>query len=228
MQHQDERLLRILDLLDDVSARSRRISGSMGAGFFGLAQAKYIIGPGRLTQLQFDQRMQAVATIEHAGDDGDDGMRLVRSDVANPAAAAKPAVPKAADAEPAESAAPAAEPVPGGAGLRRRRDRGSGEGDAEPSSELVPDVTEPLVDSQPSPSPSPPQSPSVLPSQPTAPPAPQKPAHNDPINWFGVLVPSQLRNSQRSFKDGLAEMIDLANTKAELHRLIDEYMASAQ
>nr|KAJ3419412.1 hypothetical protein HK105_006992 [Polyrhizophydium stewartii] len=199
MQHQDERLLRILDLLDDVSARSRRISGSMGAGFFGLAQAKYIIGPGRLTQLQFDQRMQAVATIEHAGDDGDDGMRLVRSDVANPAAAAKPAVPKAADAEPAESAAPAAEPVPGGAGLRRRRDRGSGEGDAEPSSELVPDVTEPL-----------------------------KPAHNDPINWFGVLVPSQLRNSQRSFKDGLAEMIDLANTKAELHRLIDEYMASAQ
>ena len=43
---------------------------------------------------------------------------------------------------------------------------------------------------------------------------------HDPLNWFGILVPPALRNSQVGFKDAVADLIPaLANLSREMREV---------
>ncbi|CAG8501289.1 11504_t:CDS:2, partial [Acaulospora colombiana] len=45
----------------------------------------------------------------------------------------------------------------------------------------------------------------------------------DPLNWFGVLIPLSLRESQRHFKQGLLGMINIINLRNEILKKEVEY-----
>ncbi|CAG8441245.1 6976_t:CDS:2 [Diversispora eburnea] len=45
----------------------------------------------------------------------------------------------------------------------------------------------------------------------------------DPLNWFGVLVPPSLRESQRHFKQGLTSIINIINLRNEIINKEAEY-----
>ncbi|RHZ79075.1 hypothetical protein Glove_152g103 [Diversispora epigaea] len=47
----------------------------------------------------------------------------------------------------------------------------------------------------------------------------------DPLNWFGVLVPSSLRESQRHFKQGFTGIINIINLRNEIIHKEAEYQA---
>lgn len=42
------------------------------------------------------------------------------------------------------------------------------------------------------------------------------PAQQDPLNWFGILVPHSLRTAQASFKEGLKLAADMANLQTRI------------
>jgi hypothetical protein len=42
------------------------------------------------------------------------------------------------------------------------------------------------------------------------------PSRLDPVNWFGVLVPSSLKNSQSNFQQFLLESMGLINIRTQL------------
>ncbi|XP_063242585.1 coiled-coil domain-containing protein 115-like [Bacillus rossius redtenbacheri] len=45
----------------------------------------------------------------------------------------------------------------------------------------------------------------------------------DPLQWFGVLVPRNLRQAQSSFRGALEWAVDAANVQLRLHRCQDQY-----
>jgi len=44
-------------------------------------------------------------------------------------------------------------------------------------------------------------------------------AKNDPIRWFGILVPRSLKLSQKKFKSCLDLVVEIANLQLEVDRL---------
>ncbi|KAG5514024.1 hypothetical protein PMAC_000646 [Pneumocystis sp. 'macacae'] len=46
-----------------------------------------------------------------------------------------------------------------------------------------------------------------------------KNAFEDPLNWFGILVPHELREAQKYFRDGLKEVAHMAHLQVMLHKL---------
>lgn len=46
----------------------------------------------------------------------------------------------------------------------------------------------------------------------------------DPLNWFGVLVPQSLRQSQSSFKQAVDHAVNIANLKLKIARLQEDYV----
>ena len=46
---------------------------------------------------------------------------------------------------------------------------------------------------------------------------------NDPIKWFGVLVPSSLRQSQSSFQQVLEIVVEIVNTRMEAAETMKEF-----
>ena len=49
--------------------------------------------------------------------------------------------------------------------------------------------------------------------------SPTAASNNDPIRWFGILVPQSLRMSQRRFKSSLDLVVEIANLQLEIGRL---------
>lgn len=47
----------------------------------------------------------------------------------------------------------------------------------------------------------------------------------DPLNWFGIIVPNSLRQSQTCFKQCLSKIIQTANTLQEIKRKLNEIEA---
>ena len=45
----------------------------------------------------------------------------------------------------------------------------------------------------------------------------------DPLKWFGVLVPSTLRQSQKDFRRAVESSVRLVNYQDELMKIVDEY-----
>jgi hypothetical protein len=50
-------------------------------------------------------------------------------------------------------------------------------------------------------------------------------ADRDPIKWFGVLVPQHLRNSQATFKKGVASAVGAARAVVAMQQHYDRYVA---
>ena len=48
---------------------------------------------------------------------------------------------------------------------------------------------------------------------------------SDPLKWFGLLVPDSLRKGQKSFQCAINDIILVANSKKKLGRLICDFMA---
>ena len=46
----------------------------------------------------------------------------------------------------------------------------------------------------------------------------------DPLRWFGLLVPTSLRQGQNYFKAAVGSSVELTNLKLKLDAIIDEYM----
>ncbi|XP_033763141.1 coiled-coil domain-containing protein 115-like [Pecten maximus] len=46
----------------------------------------------------------------------------------------------------------------------------------------------------------------------------------DPLNWFGVLVPQSLRQSQASFKQAVEQAVNIANLKLKIAELRKDYI----
>ena len=46
----------------------------------------------------------------------------------------------------------------------------------------------------------------------------------DPLHWFGVLVPTSLKQGQSCFQNAIRNSVELANLKMKLDKIIDEYM----
>lgn len=56
--------------------------------------------------------------------------------------------------------------------------------------------------------------------------AAQSSPKNDPLRWFGVLVPQSLRRSQKCFINALEVIVDVANEQSHLAAALDAYRAS--
>uniref|UniRef100_A0A8C2UVA8 Vacuolar ATPase assembly protein VMA22 n=2 Tax=Chinchilla lanigera TaxID=34839 RepID=A0A8C2UVA8_CHILA len=52
---------------------------------------------------------------------------------------------------------------------------------------------------------------------PTKTPEPELSVPQDPLNWFGILVPHSLRQAQASFQDGLQLAADIANLQTRIN-----------
>ncbi len=50
---------------------------------------------------------------------------------------------------------------------------------------------------------------------------------SDPIKWFGVLVPSSLRQSQQAFKQVLETAVDIINIRREWLESLEEYRTTS-
>ncbi|XP_077510533.1 vacuolar ATPase assembly protein VMA22-like [Amblyomma americanum] len=57
-------------------------------------------------------------------------------------------------------------------------------------------------------------------------PPPERPTPNDPLRWFGVLVPQSLRRSQKCFVNALEVIMDVANEQSRFAAEMDAYRAS--
>uniref|UniRef100_A0A023G140 Vacuolar ATPase assembly protein VMA22 n=1 Tax=Amblyomma parvum TaxID=251391 RepID=A0A023G140_AMBPA len=58
--------------------------------------------------------------------------------------------------------------------------------------------------------------------------APERPTPNDPLRWFGVLVPQSLRRSQKCFVNALEVIVDVANEQSRFAAEMDAYRASQE
>nr|XP_033779082.1 coiled-coil domain-containing protein 115 [Geotrypetes seraphini]XP_033779090.1 coiled-coil domain-containing protein 115 [Geotrypetes seraphini] len=47
----------------------------------------------------------------------------------------------------------------------------------------------------------------------------------DPLKWFGVLVPQSLRQAQNSFKKGLSLAVDIATLQSSIETIYEQYRA---
>uniref|UniRef100_G3MQH1 Vacuolar ATPase assembly protein VMA22 n=1 Tax=Amblyomma maculatum TaxID=34609 RepID=G3MQH1_AMBMU len=57
---------------------------------------------------------------------------------------------------------------------------------------------------------------------------PKHPTPNDPLRWFGVLVPQSLRRSQKCFINALEVIMDVANEQSRFAAEMDVYRASQE
>ncbi|KAI8930202.1 hypothetical protein BC831DRAFT_440849 [Entophlyctis helioformis] len=169
----DAKLLGLMDLADDYLAQTPLLAKTLNSAFFNLAQAKYIIGPSRLTRSQYDRRMQALVTVDTTD---------ARFELRLPGDAPTS---KSDDDGQTDQTEPTAQTEQTEQALRNRRARAQQK-------------------------PSPPTTDTKPPAQSTAKP------ERDPLHWYGVLVPSALRDSQSSFKAGLPHIVALANMRREL------------
>ena len=50
----------------------------------------------------------------------------------------------------------------------------------------------------------------------------------DSIKWFGLLVPSTLRQSQQSFKKSVQVIVEIVNTRRSWNRTVNEFQTKIQ
>ncbi|KAJ3042983.1 hypothetical protein HDV00_006290 [Rhizophlyctis rosea] len=165
-QELDTILEKLMGLVDEYTALRERCSKYLGAGFLNLAQAKYAIGPSRLTQYQYDNRMQATTIITPTENEkGEPAMllnRLKQSIAPDPSDSSNPDDSK---------------------NIRQRGNRTKSRAEQDEGTEAKESNTTSTKD----------QSSNGGANKATA---------KDPLNWFGVLVPTHLRSAQAEFNQG--------------------------
>ncbi|KAH6599731.1 hypothetical protein BASA61_002499 [Batrachochytrium salamandrivorans] len=224
---QDERLLRVLDLVDNYITSTDLISQTFSKAFFNLAQTKYILGPGRLTQHQYDRRMRSHISLDVTGDEA--GPFQIKMTTPESALVSKLSMDDTTPKTSSDGLEPPEHSMACESGLRRRA--GNSSSSIAIKSQMV---AQDLADDEhhrPKPS-------DATDGEDLA-----RSAHHrsdtdpvdsatastrrNPLHWFGVLVPSQLRQSQTNFKNGLEHTLYLVNLKLELMQLLKEYEATS-
>ncbi|KAJ3057578.1 Methionine adenosyltransferase 2 subunit beta [Rhizophlyctis rosea] len=181
-------LVAMMDLVDEYTALQESCGKLLNGAFFNLAQAKYAIGPSRLTQYQYDLRMQSSAIIETNEADAETTFTLERK---------KPTANKPSSVTTEKKNTDS---------LRQRTNRGKTE------DETTKENDPPVVQSE------------AGASKPTeTKKSERKGPIEDPLNWFGVLVPTPLRTAQTEFRQGLNTMVALANVARRLNELCNKY-----
>ncbi|CAG8585138.1 1201_t:CDS:2 [Acaulospora morrowiae] len=171
----DTVLTEYLGLISTFQEEWKKIGKELEGGFLQMAHAKYTMGPGRISQDQYDGRMQAFTRVLISQEEG--GSVNNTSGATNfqyTLTSGQLEISKGISNDSNNSSSP----------LRRR---------AIESGEIVTD-------------------------KPT-----KKRVLRDPLNWFGVLVPSSLRESQRHFKQGFSGMINIINLRGEIIKKEVEY-----
>ncbi|CAI2166039.1 1502_t:CDS:2 [Funneliformis geosporum] len=171
----DKVLLEYMDLISIYQENWQKISKDLEGGYLQLAHAKYTMGPGRLSQNQYDGRMQAVTRSLISGVEEEIlknhnyqftliNWYLVNDDI----------IPDESESNQNNN---------NSSTLRRRNIN---------ESETESDITTKTENS------------------------PKKQNISDPIHWFGLLVPSTLKESQKYFKQSLVNMVALLNIRNEI------------
>ncbi|GBC05397.1 hypothetical protein RclHR1_06200002 [Rhizophagus clarus] len=172
----DEALLEYLSLISKYQENWQQISKELEGAFMQLAHTKYTMGPGRLTQDQYDGRMQAATRIlisQNLGVEEEEKhynhqFSLINGHLEN-------------DENINESES--SQSIDNSSILRRRNVK---------ELETKTDNTNKTKKPQ------------------------KKQIIRDPLHWFGLLVPPSLRDSQKHFKQGLVNMVNLLNIRNEI------------
>ncbi|GIZ38083.1 hypothetical protein CKM354_000150900 [Cercospora kikuchii] len=184
-----------LDLVDDYTTAQAAIKKHMSSGFFSLAQANFKLSRGRYGQDYYDER--AVATIRTIVEAQDQGisMRVVKHAEADEASSTSNAtstgseeqgLPDKQSEEPTEKPHPTDYPTP----AATPEPEGKQElADASNTSPQDPQTTGSKLETSGNISEDESVTPRIDP--------------HDPVRWFGILVPSTLRQAQNSFTDAV-------------------------
>ncbi|KAJ8326792.1 hypothetical protein O5D80_004239 [Batrachochytrium dendrobatidis] len=204
----DCHVLHILDLVDECITRQDMITKSLSKAYFNLAQTKYILGPSRLTQHQYDRRMQTQIPLSISVNE--QGIMQVNSIPTEPESSTQSNTPlqeTCIDSEESESHKQSESAL-------RHRKKIQHEPNLPTTTKVMDSDSDTASDSKESKS-----------SQS----ADTKPTHiRDPLHWFGLLVPSHLRESQQQFKAGLDHLILLANLKSQIVHTLQKYEDAVQ
>jgi len=199
-QELDQTWIEYLNLLETYQQQRKRTNFLINNGFMELAHSKYIMGPNKITQYQYDRRMQANTRVEWNSDalieiDTDSSTSLTSNMpgrwvmTTNVLEAPKGSVSSSASKNPVRQRSTRPNAQTADSFVNSSFDEGfKGHG---PSFQN--DTSIPLTEF-------------VSPTESSA-----LQAKKDPINWFGVLAPAQLKNSQASFQQAVLELTTSAN-----------------
>lgn len=173
----DEALLEYLNLISNYQENWQQISKDLEGAFMQLAHAKYTMGPGRLTQDQYDGRMQAATRIlisqnlgvEEEKKHYNHQFSLISGYLEND--------------ENIIDESESSQIIDSSSTLRRRNVK-----ELETKTDNTAKTDKPQ----------------------------KKKIIRDPLHWFGLLVPPSLRDSQKHFKQGLVNMVNLLNLRNEI------------
>ncbi|XP_051864887.1 coiled-coil domain-containing protein 115 isoform X3 [Pristis pectinata] len=176
----DEQLLRYLEEMEQLNDRRDQLERLMEQGWFLLSKARYSMGNKRVSALQYGPEMVPLARVDVSQeDDGHYSFRVERVDSGDVQTVG------AVVDESLEMEEIGPKEWEGSPLVRRRRPRGSGEEGqkAPPADGLVGGSRASTKDGR-----RVAQQGATLPAQ-------------EPLNWFGILVPQSLRLAQASFKE---------------------------
>ncbi|CAG8492800.1 10350_t:CDS:2 [Ambispora gerdemannii] len=191
----DTVVLEYLDLISSYKEQWKRISKELENGFLSLAHAKYAMGPSLLTQHQYDGRMKADTRVIISENQGAKANSFDNElgQSNNCQLILISGILDGPELDMLFAGDIAADTLEAG-GLRQRNIKVS-------EKENNINMSENLEKHN----------------------YTKKRSIKNPLNWFGILVPSSLRESQNSFKQGLQEMINIINMRTKIHVKGQEY-----
>ncbi|KAJ6009693.1 hypothetical protein N7522_004709 [Penicillium canescens] len=209
VQSLDTLLEQYLNLLDKQQKLQTGLAKQLSSGFFALAQANFSCPPGRRYGPDFyDERMKATRkiSIKHEQNIADE----CTTDSENKSAASLPS-----DYKFATESTPNTPPK---ADIDEKKVETS-----DPVKGVQLETGETAVDQQTTPE-TPETSEDGSPTAEKKPKANRKKFHtDDPLHWYGILVPQSLRRAQRSFANAIdTEVPELASTTSEMRTLEEQ------
>ncbi|XP_043540614.1 coiled-coil domain-containing protein 115 [Chiloscyllium plagiosum] len=193
----DRRLLRYLRDVEGLAERRGRLERRMEQGWFSLSKARYSMGNKWVTSLQYGPQMVPLARVDVSlNEDGHRSFKVERVDSGELTSAGG-----------VEEDQKEVLEVGAQGQVRRRKARwGAQEG------QQLKSEGEPASDSQASE-----EKPAVR--------AGGRQSSQDPLRWFGVLVPQSLRDAQAAFREVMELVAEVATLQSRLVSAKAEYQA---
>ncbi|KAJ9061133.1 hypothetical protein DSO57_1023478 [Entomophthora muscae] len=190
----DKTYCEYLELVEAYQQQLNRINLLINNGYLELAQAKYIMGPNKITRYQYDKRMQATTCFEwnEADSTGEPKWHMSLNNLPKDSTRVTDTV----DSPPTSF-------------IRKRGPRLT-DSMPEPKEFSINDFKESSKECEDD---------VQMTSFISATESVAKQARRNPVNWFGVLTPAPLRNAQSSFQQTVLELTACVNLKVKIDKV---------